>query len=290
MSKYLYYQSLLSLNYDELVEKLLRKYGPAEDDYFREESYQRFLDGKIKSIAKGKFSRTKEGLFCHHIDENKKPKISDLYFIKKYNISFSYQKKERLVYCDLIEHAILHVLIAKETNNKLGIMGYELFLKSMIEEWFIDKKIPEPNWMKFCYNKAFVTPDEAIELLEAMQKTLGLNYFSTLLEYKEYQKKYEKKIILEQPPRQSINKEIQVFEKRIEANKQNVLSKEEQFYKKYPLFKKLNVSPDTSRRKLINLLYEFKYSESFKNKKELEQTYKPVIRDLILDELHSLIK
>lgn len=43
MNKKEEYLNLLSKTYHEAVEFLSRKYGPAEDDYFREEFYQRFL-------------------------------------------------------------------------------------------------------------------------------------------------------------------------------------------------------------------------------------------------------
>src|SRR5699024_10731170 len=120
MSNYQKYKYLLSKTYEETVNFLLQKYGPAQDDYFRESSYQRFIDGEIKNITKGKYSRTNEGLYCHHIDEIKDLNISNQKYIKKYKYSFEYQKKERLVFCDLIEHTILHVLITKETSEEFG--------------------------------------------------------------------------------------------------------------------------------------------------------------------------
>lgn len=138
MSNYEGYTYLLSRSYDEAVEILLQKYGPAQDDYFREKSYQRFMNQEIKNITKGKFSRTSEGLYCHHIDENKMLKISDQDFVKINTIPFDYQKKERLVYCDLIEHTILHVLIAKETSMELGHLGFFAFLAPEIEQWYLN--------------------------------------------------------------------------------------------------------------------------------------------------------
>src|SRR5699024_11101712 len=105
------------------VDILLQKYGHALDDYYREASYVRFMQGEIKNITKGKYSRTSEGLYCHHIDEIKILKISDQSFIKRDNIPFRHQKRERLIYCDLIEHTILHVLITKETSNEFGLPG-----------------------------------------------------------------------------------------------------------------------------------------------------------------------
>lgn len=66
MNSYKEYLDLLSKTYDEAVDFLLRKYGPAQDDYFRENSYQRFMNGEIKNITRGKISRTNEGIYCHH--------------------------------------------------------------------------------------------------------------------------------------------------------------------------------------------------------------------------------
>ena len=35
------------------------------DDYYREKSYERFLNNEIKHITKGKYSRTNDGVFCN---------------------------------------------------------------------------------------------------------------------------------------------------------------------------------------------------------------------------------
>src|SRR5699024_11672799 len=63
--------------------------------------------------------------------------------LREYEIPFEYQKKERLVYCDLIEHSILHVLIAKETSSEFGYLGLDFYLLPDIESWYLDKTIPE---------------------------------------------------------------------------------------------------------------------------------------------------
>lgn len=52
MSNYEGYNYLLSISYDEAVEFLLHKYGPAQDDYFREKSYERFFKNEIKKNHK----------------------------------------------------------------------------------------------------------------------------------------------------------------------------------------------------------------------------------------------
>lgn len=173
MNKKEAYLDLLSKTYDEAVKFLLDKYGPAQDDYYKENSYTRFMNGKIKNISRGKYSRTSEGLYCHHIDENIFLNISNKSYIKRQEIPFKYQKKERLVYCDLIEHNILHALITKETEGKYGYPGYSAFLSPMIEEWYLQKKLPKPSWMLKCYHKAYVTPEEAFELLKSTNEVIS---------------------------------------------------------------------------------------------------------------------
>ena len=91
-------QNQLKMTYSELVDYLLKKYGPAECDYFRTEAC------KSKNP---KVSRTNEGLYCHHIDEDKAIMLCNDKFAV--NNPFEYQKAERLVYCNALEHLILHI-------------------------------------------------------------------------------------------------------------------------------------------------------------------------------------
>ncbi|GAA3720725.1 hypothetical protein GCM10022378_08430 [Salinicoccus jeotgali] len=169
------YFALLSKTYNEAVEFLLDKYGAAEDDYYREKSYGRFLNGEIKSIAKGKFSRSLEGLECHHISENKYLNMTNGGFIRRQNIPFEYHKKENLVFCDIVEHAILHTLIAKETSLEFGYPGYKEFLRPKIADWYVKKDIPQKSkWHIACYHKAYLTPEEALDLLEEMDGILSV--------------------------------------------------------------------------------------------------------------------
>lgn len=169
------YLALLSKTYNEAVEFLLKKYGAARDDFFREQSYERFLKGEIKKITKGKYSRSVEGLECHHIDENKFLNMTNESFIKVQNIAFKYHKKERLVFCDVVEHAILHTLIAKETSLEFGIPGYQVFLRPKIKDWYVEKIIPKKSkWHIACYHRAYITPEDAYELLENMDSILSV--------------------------------------------------------------------------------------------------------------------
>lgn len=172
MAKLIEYKKLLSMNYDDAVETLLQKYGPVLDNYFKKKSYAKFLEGINKSIGKGVHTRTSEGLYTHHIDEINHLNLSQHTYIKEYKYPFELQKKERLVYCDLIEHAILHVLIAIESSFEYGFPGYADYIRPYIKEWYLDKKTPSLNWQKNCYNKAYLEPDEAFEILDQMNSIL----------------------------------------------------------------------------------------------------------------------
>lgn len=85
---------------------------------------------------KGDYSRTSEGLLCHHIDEDKVSVLSDPHFAKDY--PFSYQKKDRLVYCDYIEHLLLHYKLKGEECSGFDLIQAEIkqFMKGNIRyEW-----------------------------------------------------------------------------------------------------------------------------------------------------------
>lgn len=57
----------------------------------------------------------------------------------------------------------------------------------MIEEWYIEEIVPRPKWMKKCYSKSFLTPEEAISMLNEMERVIGMNFFNSLVQY--YQEK-----------------------------------------------------------------------------------------------------
>lgn len=175
--KYQSYLKMLDMTYDEAVKYLLNKYGPATVNYFSEKSYERFVNGEIKSITKGKYSRTIEGLYCHHIKEDRAINLANLDFIKYYKHPYEYHLKEKLVYCDLVEHLILHALIVEENTNIImpyGIGGYVNFLEPQVREWFIDGVVPRPQWMLNCYEKAYIEPAHAETIIRiANEKTAG---------------------------------------------------------------------------------------------------------------------
>lgn len=183
------YEKQINMSYDELVEYLLNKYGPSSEDYFLESSYEKFLKGINKGITNGKHARTSEGLYCHHIDENKFKSLCCSNFIKLQNVPFDYQRKDRLVYCDLIEHAILHILIAVEDKRKgkwekdelkLGIGGYIDYLRPRIINYYMKGFIPSYEWKQNIKNKIKLSKNEIRKLVDKMDERLMNDYPITL--------------------------------------------------------------------------------------------------------------
>lgn len=129
--------SLLYMNYEELVDTLLRKYGSVPFDYFLNENC------KTKDQ---KNSRTKEGLFCHHIDEYRAIKLSDSTYALKY--PYDYQKADRLVYCNLLEHFLLHVKIVEdyldeESPELVGIGGAVNYICKQLNDYYGKGSYPQ---------------------------------------------------------------------------------------------------------------------------------------------------
>lgn len=102
---------LLLMNYHQCTNYFKRKYGNVPKDYF--------VDERCTQKPKGN-TRTNEGLCIHHIDEDKAILLSmPEYAIKN---PFAYQKAERLVYCNLLEHLVLHIKIFEFPNPNKNLM------------------------------------------------------------------------------------------------------------------------------------------------------------------------
>ncbi len=151
------YIEMTKMNYDEVVQKLIDKYGPATDDYYRESSYQRFLNGDNKTITKGKISRASEGLYCHHIDENELDNLSNNDYIAHFGYDFAYQRSNRLVYCNLVEHMILHFLIAIETKGSHGLSGFEMIRASVYDYYVTGIHEFKLEWRNIVYEEAYLS-------------------------------------------------------------------------------------------------------------------------------------
>ena len=92
------YEKVKNYNYEKYCDYLNEKYGLVPDNYFTE---------GFTPITKIK--RVEEGLYIHHIKEDTVANLSDIETAKA-NL-FEYQTKENLVYANLLEHILLHILI-----------------------------------------------------------------------------------------------------------------------------------------------------------------------------------
>jgi len=137
---------LFNMPYDEYVISLLIKYGKVPGDYYTDKDY---------SVLNGSIMRTDEGLFVHHIDEDKIPGLTNMTEEKISRGAADYNKAERLVYCHLVEHMILHMkIIEKELTKKerdrfmgtspLGIYGF-VSITSKINYLFTGFKVNDDS-------------------------------------------------------------------------------------------------------------------------------------------------
>ncbi|WP_284928719.1 hypothetical protein [Candidatus Phytoplasma sp. AldY-WA1] len=101
---------MLLMTYDQMVTILKKKYGTPNGNYF--------LD-KQCTEENLSIKRSQEGLEIHHIKENKIPGLSKPKYAR--NAPFEYQKSKNLVYCDVLEHFLLHCKIWDYSKNPLQI-------------------------------------------------------------------------------------------------------------------------------------------------------------------------
>lgn len=169
----------MSMTYEELVDYLWEKYGHAEYDYF--------CTPECRSKSK-KISRTNEGLFCHHIDEDKGACLSNPDFAKRQ--LWEYQKAERLVYCNYIEHLLLHIQITKmimDEEDKYGLFQNDLsYLIGLIQPgvWWIcedinelyNSKGSETKWRDNCFKQISDNQEEYIMIIDSLIDLVRTNY------------------------------------------------------------------------------------------------------------------
>ena len=165
-----YYERVMEMSYDELVNYLIKKYGPARYDYFINE---------YCTIKNKKVSRTNEGLYCHHIDEDKAIMLSNIEYANKN--PFEYQKAERLVYCNMLEHFLLHILIFekpksdKANKNELqGIGGAVNYLCKQLNDLYCGYEYKQ-GWMKKIVSAVEKDYDSYIPMLRRLWEDIRKN-------------------------------------------------------------------------------------------------------------------
>lgn len=153
MSEYLAVKDFTYLEYCDYLQK---KYGIGLADYM------------TKSFNKNnKCTRTKEGLFAHHKKEDTKALLAEKNIAKK--CPFEWQSKENIVYCDYLEHLLLHILICKYPadgkNNFVGIGGIVDFIVPELNDLYSGWETKQ-EWRMICFDKVKNDKDVYIEMLK----------------------------------------------------------------------------------------------------------------------------
>ena len=156
------YNNVKDMTYLEYCDYLQNKYGIGRDDYF-----------SPKWNKKPKVSRTKDGLFAHHKMEDHMILLSTPAIAK--TAPYEWQKKENIVYCDYLEHLLLHVLIRKYPAKdalveSVGIGGILAFIVPELNDIY-SGWIPKQAWQRTCRDA--VINDEDVYLAILRQFIVG---------------------------------------------------------------------------------------------------------------------
>lgn len=164
----------LGMTYEELQCYLVEKYGSAKYDYFH--------TTECKSKNK-KITRTSEGLYCHHMDEDKGGNLGNP--VQAATQPFAWQRKERLVYCNILEHLILHIKIAVLRQKKMFdtprniadffTTGGIYWICEIINDMFMSDGT-NVAWMKRCYEEIRENYEDYILLIKSLMNYIELSY------------------------------------------------------------------------------------------------------------------
>lgn len=155
------FEVISKLDYKSLVQYLNEKYGNVKEPYFRTKTCK----SKNKNIV-----RSMDGLEIHHIGEDRYPNLSDTQYAL--SAPWSEQEPDRLVYCNLIEHTLLHVLISEQ---KGAIQPYFNFKQKLVNDILSDYDFKR-DWMKIVYNQMKDYKDLLIKLYKRIGADSLLNY------------------------------------------------------------------------------------------------------------------
>lgn len=182
------YEKIKDYDYDEYCNYLHQKYGIPQGAYF--------LTPTCKSKNQ-KITRGNEGLFLHHIMECKTDLLCDKE--KATRFPFEWQEGKNLVYCDLLEHLLLHIMIYEETFatncRQTGIGGVINWIVPELNDVY-SGFISEQQWRKIAHNKIKNELDLYLELVKRFYICDFVCYYyinNTELSHKkikQYQKEY----------------------------------------------------------------------------------------------------
>ncbi len=152
------YQNVKGFTYLEYCDYLQEKYGIGLADYMTK-SYN----------PNPKCKRTKEGLIAHHKKEDTMIMLSTKEIAQM--CPFEWQLKKNIVYCDYLEHLLLHILICKyPSENKVdfvstGIGGVVNFITPELNDLYSGWNTNQV-WRKNCHDRVSADKDVYLAILK----------------------------------------------------------------------------------------------------------------------------
>lgn len=139
------YEKIKNSNYLEYCDYLQNKYGIGLSDYMTK-SWN----------ANAKCKRTVDGLLVHHKYEDHAIMLSNKNFAMKN--PFEWQMAKNLVYCDYLEHLLLHILICENPSieknlfEAVGIGGVVNYIVPELNYFYCGWETKQ-IWRINCHNK-----------------------------------------------------------------------------------------------------------------------------------------
>ena len=176
------YEKVKNFTYLEYCDYLQQKYGMGLCNYMSE-------NWKKNS----KVTRTKDGLYVHHKYEDHAIMLSNPEYAKKN--PYEWQMKENLVYCDLLEHLLLHQLICeypadnKNKNEQVGIGGVVNLIVPELNDVYSGWVSKQP-WQQNCHNAIIKDKDVYLQVLKRYKDFHDNNPFIVKWLLKSYNKQF----------------------------------------------------------------------------------------------------
>lgn len=148
------YEKVKDMDYLEYCDYLQAKYGIGRSDYMTP-NWNR----------KNGVTRTSEGLFVHHKYEDHAIMLSSKEWAM--NNPFEWQRAENIVYCDFLEHLLLHVLICENPspeqnkNEYVGVGGVVNHIVPELNDVYSGWQAKRP-WQAKCH--ALIKDDKDVYL------------------------------------------------------------------------------------------------------------------------------
>ena len=192
------YELVKNMKYEEYCNYLKEKYGEITKPYYRP------TFTKNASI-----SRTKDGLLIHHIREDSGVMLStkDVAMSQPYE----WQLGENLVYCDYLEHLLLHIMLTEESeiDSPIGIGGVHNFIAIELNDVF-SGFVTKQAWRYTCHQKIINDKDVFFSLMKRFKNNCKNKlFYNEKLLYRSYNQEF---LLWDDDLNQKIYKQIKAIE------------------------------------------------------------------------------